>query len=110
MENKNEKKESRRIKLEQKTIYKMIRIYCFKVHKSSENLCEECRKLNDYAYERLQYCPFGDEKPVCSECEVHCYKSDMREKVKKVMRFSGPRMIFKHPYLAVMHILSKKTE
>jgi len=104
------KKESRRINLEFKTISKMIRIYCSGVHKTSGGLCGECAALNDYAELRLQYCPFGDEKPVCSECKIHCYKSDMREKVKEVMRYSGPRMIFRHPYLAVMHLISKRNK
>ncbi|MCU0373022.1 MAG: nitrous oxide-stimulated promoter family protein [Ignavibacteria bacterium] len=32
----------------------------------------------------------------------------MREKVKNVMRYSGPRMLLKHPYLAVRHLLNEK--
>ena len=108
MENKKEKTESRRIKLEQKTINKMINIYCRRVHKSSGKLCEECNRLNEYALERLHYCPFQEDKPVCSECTIHCYKSDMREKVREVMRYSGPRMIYKHPYLAIMHLIFER--
>ncbi len=78
------------------------------MHKTHGKLCEDCNQLNNYALERLLYCPFQENKPVCSECTVHCYKMDMREKVKKVMRYSGPRMIFRHPYLAIMHLLHEK--
>ena len=29
----------------------------------------------------------------------------MREKIREVMRFSGPRLIFYHPIMAVRHIV-----
>ena len=34
----------------------------------------------------------------------------MREKIRAVMRFSGPRMIFRHPVTAVRHVLEVKKE
>jgi hypothetical protein len=34
---------------------------------------------------------------------VHCYKPVMRDKVRGVMRFSGLRMIYKHPVLSLLH-------
>ena len=104
MDNTEEKKpESRRIILEKRTIEKMIGIFCRKNHNVTF-LCSDCASIRDYALQRLTYCPFKEEKPVCADCTVHCYKKDYREKVKEIMRFSGPRMIFRHPYLAVMHI------
>lgn len=108
MENKKKKNESHRIKLEQKTINKMIHIYCRGVHKSSGKLCRECIRLKEYTSERLHNCPFQENKPVCSECTIHCYKSDMREKVREVMRYSGPRMVYRHPYLAFLHLFYEK--
>lgn len=42
--------------------------------------------------------------------KVHCYKPEMREKIREVMRFSGPRMIFHHPYLAIKHVIESKKE
>lgn len=86
----------------------MIKIYCSQNHNSNGNLCDECFSLNEYAMQRLLHCPFKENKPVCSNCTVHCYKPEMREKVKIVMRYSGPRMIFRHPYLALMHLLNEK--
>ncbi len=85
----------------------MIDLYCGKNH-GGTILCADCSELKDYALQRLIQCPFGDEKPACSNCTVHCYKQDMRQRVKEVMRFSGPRMLSKHPYLAVMHLIDEK--
>ena len=51
--------------------------------------------------------PFGVNKPVCSECKIHCFKPEMRSQIKEVMRFAGPRMNFKHPVLAIHHLIRK---
>jgi hypothetical protein len=71
LENKKEKIESHRLKFEQKTINKMMHIYCRGVHKPYHSLCKECSKLNEYALERLMFCPFKEDKPVCSDCTIH---------------------------------------
>jgi hypothetical protein len=105
---KRKKYKQNRIRLEQKTIDKMIHIYCKAIHNTNGELCVECRKLNEYAFQRLLACPFKEDKPVCSECTNHCYKPEMREKVKVIMRYSGPKMIFKHPYLAIMHLINER--
>jgi hypothetical protein len=36
---------------------------------------------------------------------IHCYKPAMREKIKNVMRYSGPRVTFRHPILALFHVI-----
>ncbi len=100
------KLKSKRLERERITIGIMIDFYCGKNH--GLVICDDCRELKDYAFQRLINCPFEDDKPVCSNCTVHCYKSDMRQRVKEVMRFSGPRMLTKHPYLAIMHLLDEK--
>jgi len=97
-----------RIKREKLTIHRMIRLYCRHFHHSKGNLCHDCDELLKYALDRVDKCIFGEDKPVCSECKVHCYKKDMREKVRIVMRFSGPRMLIRHPVLAVMHMIDKR--
>ncbi len=73
-------------------------------------LCIECRELLDYARQRSEKCPFMEEKSFCSNCKVHCYRPEKREAIRKVMRFSGPRMLFYHPLLAVWHLISSKRE
>jgi hypothetical protein len=94
---------SLRNKVEVSTIKAMIALYCKKKHRQP-TICSECKQLEEYALMRIQRCPFGDLKPACSQCEVHCYKSDKREQVKDVMRYSGPRMILYHPFYALLHI------
>ena len=82
----------------------MIEIFCRKKHKSRKRLCEECQQLADYAKARRENCPFGDQKTFCSNCKIHCYKPAMREKISQVMRFSGPRIMFYHPIVAMRHV------
>lgn len=94
----NEKREN-----EKKVVSQMIALYCKKNHKGKE-LCDECKKLNDYAVMRIDKCPFMETKTFCSNCKVHCYQKDMREKIRQVMKFSGPRMIFYHPIMAIKHL------
>lgn len=94
---------------EKKTIAAMIKIFCRDSHGTARKpLCPECHSLLDYARERLDKCPFGEKKSACSKCSIHCYKPDMRRNVTEVMRYSGPRMLRKHPLLAIDHLLRLK--
>ena len=94
---------------EKETVSLMIAIYCRKKH-GGKTLCPECTALDAYARQRSDKCPFMETKTFCSNCKVHCYKKDMREKIREVMRFSGPRMIFHHPVMAIRHVIESKTE
>lgn len=94
-----------RIRREKQTVAAMIDIYCHDQHGTHGALCAECRVLHDYAMQRLDRCPFGEEKSTCANCTVHCYKPAMRERIRDVMRYAGPRMIWRHPVLAVRHVL-----
>jgi hypothetical protein len=96
-----------RIAREHETISVMIGMYCRHRHQSNGYLCDDCLHLDEYSDKRIQNCRFGDQKPVCTKCPVHCYKPEMREQIREVMRYSGPRMIKDHPYLAIMHIIDK---
>jgi hypothetical protein len=93
-----------RIRREKKTIDKMVHVYCRGKHstKGSE-LCAECNEFLGYAFMRLDKCPFQEEKSTCGKCLVHCYQPQMREKAKKVMRYSGPRLLLRAPGLALHH-------
>lgn len=101
----NTEKNDKRLGREKRTIRKMTRIYCKAHHQTKEGLCEECRTLLSYALERIDRCPYQEEKPLCSACPIHCYAPAMREKIRQVMRFAGPRMLLRHPILAVLHLL-----
>ena len=76
---------------EQRVVEEMIRLYC--------------RELSDYAKQRSGNCSFMEQKTFCANCKVHCYKPEKREQIRQVMRFSGPRMLFYHPQLAVWHLI-----
>ncbi|MGN0165471.1 MAG: nitrous oxide-stimulated promoter family protein [Lachnospiraceae bacterium] len=91
-------------------VSQMIALYCRKHHGSRRKLCPDCDRLNEYARLRSEKCPFMEKKTFCSNCRVHCYKPEMREKIQEVMRFSGPRMIFYHPVVAVRHLISTRKE
>ena len=103
--------ENRIIRREKKTISIMIRSYCKAHHHIKDKLCDECQELLDYALLRVDRCPFAENKPTCEKCIVHCYKPEKREKIRVVMRYAGPRMIWNHPILAFLHLIdrSKKT-
>ncbi len=92
----------------------MIELFCRDNHadrvKLPAALCDECRELLDYAMKRIDRCPYGEEKPTCANCPIHCYKRDRREQVRRVMRYSGPRMVRRHPVLAVRHLIDGKTD
>jgi len=97
-----------RIEREQLTIRKMIRIYCRNIHSTKRELCTECADLQTYSMLRLSKCQYQNEKPACAKCKTHCYRKDYREKIRQVMRFSGKRMIFRHPVLAIWHLVNLK--
>lgn len=100
----------KRLEKEKKTISIMIRIFCCAHHGAGDKfLCPACTELLDYAKERLNKCPYGENKGACSKCKIHCYKPDMRKYITEVMRFSGPKMATKHPLLVVNHLLKTKS-
>ncbi len=111
----------RRLAREEKTIAAMIALYCRDHHadasapsgepagaatgQADEALCPECAELLAYARLRLEKCRYGADKPTCANCDTHCYKPAMRNQVRVVMRYSGPRMLKLHPVLAVAHLV-----
>ena len=92
-------------------VSEMIALYCRKNHHTAkDSLCPQCQALHDYALQRIERCPFMETKTFCSACKVHCYKPEMREKIRAVMRFSGPRMLFVHPVAAIRHVIETRRE
>jgi hypothetical protein len=99
------KKVRHRIDRERKTLEAMIRLFCRDHHGREYGPCPDCDELLSYAGRRLDKCPFGEKKPACADCPVHCYRPDRREQVRAVMRYAGPRMIWRHPVLAALHLV-----
>ena len=92
------------IQYEKDTINLMIKLYCKGKHQKAE-LCSECKEIVEYAHRKLENCKFGDEKPTCEKCSVHCYQKNQRQKIREVMRYAGPRMIWHYPLKAILHFL-----
>ena len=87
---------------ELKTLETMMRMYCGRHHLGGP-LCPECAAVFDYSRRRLERCVFGDAKPTCANCVVHCYRENLRERIREVMRWAGPRMMLRHPVLGILH-------
>lgn len=107
---------ARKREREARTVSQMIAIYCKGHHPketctqtsySGEALCEECKTLDDYAVLRTMRCRKMGEKVDCELCENHCYAKESREKIREVMRYSGPRMMKAHPIAAIRHLAGK---
>ena len=99
-----------RLRREYRTMECMVGIWCAHHHGEAtrqEGACAECRDFLAYAARRLEKCPYGEAKPTCAKCPIHCYKRAQREQAREIMRFAGPRMTFRHPWLALMHLLDK---
>ncbi len=97
----------KRIEREKRTILEMINLY--------EQHCPQAladaayyRALYEYAAKRLDRCAFGEEKPACKQCPIHCYQPARREEMKRIMRWSGPRMLWRHPILTLRHMIDDR--
>lgn len=97
-----------RIEREKRVVELMIGIYCRGLHKpaarqSSSGLCPDCAELLAYAHARLDACRYGERKPSCRRCPTHCYRADMRKRIRLVMRYAGPRMLLRAPWAFLGH-------
>jgi hypothetical protein len=99
-----------RLKREKKTIEFMIEIYCKGIHHQADALCDECRELLAFAMKRIEKCPYHENKPTCAKCPIHYYKPEMRTLIRRVMRYTGPRMMLYHPLLAILHLIDGITK
>ena len=96
---------------EKYVVAEMIALYCRGNHSAKRGtLCPDCTALLAYAHQRSDKCPYMEQKTFCSSCTTHCYKPEMREKIRTVMRYSGPRMITVHPILAIRHLIESRAE
>lgn len=89
------------------TIQRMIALY---KRRSPEAQADDAhyQALNAYADKRLDKCVFGENKPACKQCPVHCYQPAKREEMKQIMRWAGPRMLWRHPILTIRHLLDDR--
>jgi Nitrous oxide-stimulated promoter len=90
------------------TLQSLFPIYCGKYHSSEKGeLCDSCSAELEYAIHKTKICPEKDQGKTCSDCKVHCFEAEHRERIKEIMRFAGPRLIWSHPLLSVRYIYLK---
>src|SRR5512137_2499082 len=102
--------ETGRLRREWRTMQVMVGIFCRgqgHACTAGDELCAGCREFLQYAERRLQKCPYGAAKPTCARCPIHCYKREPREFAREVMRYAGPRMLLRHPWLSLTHFADK---
>lgn len=114
---------------ELRTVSQMIAIYCAGNHAHDEHdcihdecgvrperteraecgelLCTACKELDEYAALRTRRCRRMENKISCELCQNHCYAPEMQERIREVMRYAGPRMIWHHPIAAIRHLATK---
>ena len=87
---------------------RMLEVYCAGHHGiKGASLCAACNEFLGYVQRRIDKCPYGESKPTCAGCPIHCYKRVQREKARAIMRYAGPRMTWRHPWLSLTHVLDK---
>ncbi len=89
---------------EARTLRTMIAMRCARLHRPGAELCPECESLLAYSLKRLAACPDGEAKPVCGRCQRHCYRPAERASIREVMAWSGPRILLRHPLMALGHL------
>lgn len=104
-------KQNRLLEKDKQTLMAMARIYCHghcHIRGSEEHadLCPECHSIIEYALERTRKCPH-EHKGTCDTCTIQCYKPAMRAEIRKIMAYSGPRMMLHHPLMALQHLAKK---
>ena len=99
-----------RLEREWRTMGCMVKIHCTghqHARSAGRDVCHDCEAFLAYAARRLEKCPYGEEKPTCATCPIHCYKTQPRALAREIMRYAGPRMLWRHPLLSVRHVLDK---
>lgn len=103
------KKEERRLRRDEKTLYAMANIFCSAHHegkKDTKGLCPDCAATIAYSIDRTQRCP-NEHKGNCEDCSIHCYKPEVRARIREIMAYAGPRMLTKHPIMTFFYLKKK---
>ncbi len=68
--------------------YNEVLLYRNNQHNVELNLCDECKALLNYSFEKLKGCPH-EIKPRCRTCPTPCYDKQEWKQVAKLMKYSG---------------------
>ena len=107
---KAERLEKGALKREAVLLEAMVRDFCKRHHNDPKGLCDDCRAFLVYALTRLACCPYGEKKPTCAKCKIHCYRAQEKDSVRAIMRYSGPKMMLPHPLLTLEHLIKNLKE
>lgn len=100
----------KKIAYEKATVAKMVCIYCKGNHHPAQVPCPDCQELIDYCDARVDHCPHMETKTFCSACQTHCYKPEMRERIRTAMAYAGPRMLLVDPVGAIRHLMTTRAQ
>lgn len=89
---------------EKHLVGKMIDLYALH-HRGDKDNSFDTAVLKAYAFSRVDHCRFGNEKPSCKNCPVHCYNAERKLQIRQVMRWAGPRIFFYHPISTLKHLM-----
>lgn len=67
-------------------------------------LCPVCLAMVLRSEKKTQYCVHMPYKTLCHLCPRPCYTEKQMEEIRPMMRYSGPRLITKHPILTYRHM------
>ena len=94
---------------DRKILEAMGRIFC-KAHHSGEKdpygLCPSCRETVEATLVRTAVCPYGHEGN-CQDCDIHCQRGEAQERIREIMRYAAPRMVFRHPLMTAEYLRRK---
>ncbi|MGO8684752.1 MAG: nitrous oxide-stimulated promoter family protein [Thermoleophilia bacterium] len=102
---------------EARTLRLMIALYCHDHHAAAPivgargsqvaapaTLCPDCAALAIVCAGALEHCPYGANKPVCATVRCTAISPPGGKKSPRSLRYAGPRMLRRHPLLAVAHL------
>lgn len=94
-----------------KTLEAIGRIFCNAHHPDADRdeagLCPACRNTIDATFARTATCP-NHQRSNCEDCAVKCQRGDAQARIKEIMRYSAPRMLFRHPLMTLEYLRKKR--
>lgn len=95
---------------DRRTVEAIGQIYCKGNHGGAERdsggLCAECREAIELTIRRAEACPHGHTGN-CEDCHTHCQHGRAQENIKRMMRYSAPRMAYRHPVMTFRYLRRK---
>ena len=85
-------------------------IYCRAHHaecaQDAAGLCPECREVVETTLAKAQTCPYGHSGN-CQDCDTQCQRGTSKQRVKAMMRYAAPRMVYRHPLMTLSYVSKK---